>query len=126
MAATDPTVQLTRLTNHIAICGVAQSVQAAIKGYLTLASTMELNEILEGLRGYLPPEILYSIPVLSEAHTMYGILRNYLVGKGGTYTQHPSTKRVVWGLVKTLYGDDQNACSMAYNSLRRAAEIAAG
>jgi hypothetical protein len=37
-----------------------------------------------------------------------------------------STNSVVWGLVKTLYGDDQNACSMAYNSLRRASETAAG
>jgi hypothetical protein len=115
-----------RIQQHKPISSEAKSVKATLQTYLNEAEQSEFEEIRSMLCDHMPPEVLYSLPILQEPHVMHNVLGPYLVSKGGQYNPHPSTNRVVWGTVQLLYGNDQEASDRAYAALTRASDIATG
>ena len=54
------------------------------------------QEISENIQEEFPPEFLFKNEALEENHTIYSIIRDYLVLHGRDYTPSTERRRVAW------------------------------
>lgn len=87
----------------------SSSAQADVKAALATIISQDPQpsneECINTLRDDLPPEVLYSTELLKGPTTLFRILRDYLAVKGLTYSPHPRSNRIAYGLVDMFFTD---------------------
>ena len=86
------------LKDYAPISSAHGGIKAAMSVIIMADPQPSDEAAIRDLRQDLPPSVLYSEEALSGPHTLYRILRDYLVVKGCQYKQHPKSNRITYGL----------------------------